>query len=118
VCRSIGLEKLKYSFTVKDYEQRDIPIPLDFLAELKAWKDAHPKQNLIVPTAKGNLNKKLLVMVKRMARRAAIECGWCKNCIAGVKGELGCSEFELHKFRRTCISRSAPAEWTMCRPAN
>lgn len=96
--------KPEYHFTIKDYEQREIPIPLDFLEELRAWKEEHREQSLIVPTAKGNPNQKLLVMTKRVARRAGIECGWCKNCVAGVKGELGCGEFELHKFRRTCIT--------------
>lgn len=96
--------KPKFGFTVKDYEERDIPIPLDFLAELKEWKDAHPNQNLIVPTNLGRPNAKLLRMVKRLARRAGIECGWCPNCIAGVKGGRGCGEIELHKFRRTCIT--------------
>ena len=96
--------KAKYNFTVKDYEQRDIPIPLDLLDELKAWKEEYRDRNLIVPTVKGNPNRKLLVMTKRVARRAGVECGWCKNCVDGVKGELGCSEFELHKFRRTCIT--------------
>jgi integrase len=96
--------KPKYNFTIKDYEERDIPIPRDFLNELKAWKVAHPKQNLVVPTAKGNPNSKLLRMIKRLARRAEIECGWCKNCVLGIKGECGCEQFELHKFRRTCIT--------------
>lgn len=96
--------KPQYGFRVKDYEERDIPIPLDFLAELRVWKEAHPDQNLIVPTANGNPNIKLLTMIKGMARRAGIECGWCENCRAGAKGERGCKEFELHKFRRTCIT--------------
>lgn len=93
-----------YIFKVKDYEQRDIPIPRDFLVELKAWKDAHPGQNLIVPSSNGNPNRKLLKMVKGMARRAAITCGHCPNCIEGLKGDRGCDDFELHKFRRTCIT--------------
>jgi integrase len=96
--------KPQYKFTVKDYEERDIPIPLDFRAQLNEWKESHPKQNLIVPTTNGKPNKKLLRMIKRLARRAGIECGWCKNCVLGKKGECGCSEFELHKFRRTCIT--------------
>jgi integrase len=74
------------------------------LGELKAWKQEHPDQNLIVANTKGNPNTKLLVMIKRLARRANIECGWCPNCLAKVKGERGCEEFELHKFRRTCIT--------------
>jgi len=93
-----------YKFEVKDYEQRDIPIPRDFLDELSAWKDSHPGQNLIVPSSNGNPNTKLLKMVKRMARRAKITCGHCSNCIEGLKGERGCDDFELHKFRRTCIT--------------
>jgi integrase len=96
--------KPKFGFTVKDYEERDIPIPLDFLEELKEWKDTHPKQNLIVPTSTGRPNGKLLKMVKRLARRAGIECGWCPNCIAKLNDERGCDEIELHKFRRTCIA--------------
>jgi integrase len=96
--------KPKFGFTIKDYEERDIPIPLDFLKELKEWKDTHPKQNLIVPTSTGRPNGKLLRMVKRLARLAGIECGWCPNCIAGTKGDRGCDEIELHKFRRTCIT--------------
>jgi integrase len=79
--------KPKYEFTVKDYEQRDIPIPSDLLEELRIWKDAHLNQNLIVPTKSGRPNAKLLKMVKRLARRAEIECGLCSNCVEGVKGE-------------------------------
>lgn len=96
--------KPNYEFTVKDYEERDIPIPTDFLDELKGWKKEHPDHNLIVANSKGKPNTKLLVMIKRLARRAKIECGWCPNCLAKVKGERGCEEFELHKFRRTCIT--------------
>lgn len=59
---------------------------------------------MIVPTSAGRPNGKLLKMVKRLARRSQIECGWCPNCIAGVKDERGCDEVELHKFRRTCIT--------------
>lgn len=38
----------------------------------------------------------------RASRRDRV--GWCPNCIAGLKGYRGCDEFELHKFRRTCIT--------------
>ena len=93
-----------YAFTVKDYEERDIPIPTDFLGELKEWKEEHPDQNLIVANTKGNPNTKLLVTIKRLARRAKVECGWCPNCLAKVKCERGCEQFQRHKFRRTCIT--------------
>jgi integrase len=44
--------KPRFSFTVKVYEERDIPIPLGFRGELREWKDAHSGQNLIVPANK------------------------------------------------------------------
>lgn len=96
--------KSQYDFKVKDFEERDIPIPSDLLDELKLWRQEHPNQNLIAPTGTGKPNSKLLPMVKRMARRAGVECGWCANCVAGTSGDRGCKEFELHKFRRTCIT--------------
>jgi hypothetical protein len=51
---------------------RDIPIPRNFLEELKVWKDLHSKQNLIVHKAIRRSNGKLLKMVKWLARRAGI----------------------------------------------
>lgn len=96
--------KIQYGFEVKDYEERDIPIPHDLLEELRDWKSVHPGLNFIVPTSNGKPNTKLLAMVKGMARRAGIECGWCPNCQATTKRGLGCLDFELHKFRRTCIT--------------
>ena len=91
-------------FEVQDYEQRDILIQRNFLEELKYWRGSHPSQNLIVPSSNCNPNTRLLRMVKRMARRAKITCGHCPNCVKGLRGERGCDDFELHKFRRTCIT--------------
>lgn len=65
--------KPKYGLVVKDYERRDMPIPRDFVEQLKTWKQELPGQNLIVPTAKGKPNTKLLIMVKRLAPPEEIE---------------------------------------------
>jgi integrase len=97
------LGKPKCGFTVKDYEQRDIPIPRDLLLELREWKSTSTG-TLIVPTGAGKPNSKLLRMIKRLARRAGVTCGVCPNCASGAQGDSGCDEFELHKFRRTCIT--------------
>ena len=96
--------KPRYNWTVKEYEDRLIPIGDDLYAELKEWREAHPKTILIIPTRSSRPNGKLLAMVKRLARKAKIECGKCSNCIKGVKGELGCSEYYLHRFRATYIT--------------
>ena len=41
---------------------------------------------------------------KKRVRLEDSFCGWCDNCHAGLKGDRLCEEFELHKFRRTCIT--------------
>ena len=68
--------KPHFHFRVKDCEERDIPIPTDFLEELKAWREQHPDQNLIVPTSTGKPNCRLLPMVKRMAKKAGCNPCW------------------------------------------
>jgi integrase len=96
--------KPRYDWSVKDYEDRLIPIGDDLYAELKEWREAHPKTVLIIPTRSDRPNGKLLAIVKRLARKAKIECGKCSNCIKGVKGQLGCDEYYLHRFRATYIT--------------
>lgn len=93
--------KPHYDFKVKDHEQRDIPIPDDLLELLRRWKELHPGQLLIIPGDDGQPNTKLLRCLKKLACRAGLACGKCKGC--GLKGQE-CSEFTLHKFRRTCIT--------------
>jgi integrase len=93
--------KPKWGFTVKTYEQRDIPIRNDLLQELEQWKKLHPKQELILATKKGNPNRKLLRMLKRLAKAAELNCGHCDGCKSRNRE---CQEFELHKLRRTFIT--------------
>lgn len=96
--------KAKYEFTVKDFEDRRIPIGDDLMAEFKEWRAAHPKNALIIPTRSGRPNGKLLAMLKGLVRKAGIGCGVCANCTHGVTGQSGCDEFYLHKFRATWIT--------------
>lgn len=90
--------KPKYGFRVKDAEEREIPIPDDLLEELEKRHEKHPKLDLLLATKGGQPNRKLLRTLKRMAKRAKLNCGRCDGC----KGQLGeCQEWTLHKFRRT-----------------
>jgi integrase len=85
-------------FKVKDSEQRDIPIPSDLLARLKEWREKHPKTKLILGTENDAPNEKMLRLLKRLAKRAGLNCGQCDGC----KGELKeCQNWTLHKLRRT-----------------
>jgi integrase len=90
--------KRKWDFRVKDSEQREIPIPADLLEMLEEWKEKHKGTRLIVGTASDKPNAKLLRTLKRLAKRAELNCGMCKGC-TGTSKE--CGEWTLHKLRRT-----------------
>ncbi|WP_348267905.1 tyrosine-type recombinase/integrase [Edaphobacter sp. DSM 109919] len=90
--------KPHWGFKIKDSEERDIPIPSDLLRHLRARRKTHPDDRLVLPTGGGKPNGKLLRTLKRLAKRAGLNCGAC----AGCKGALGeCQEWTLHKLRRS-----------------
>jgi integrase len=90
--------KPHWDFKVKDAEERDVPIPADVIAALKEWRTKHPKTRLIVGTDSDNPNFHLLRTLKRLARRAGLNCGECDGC-QSRKEE--CERWTLHEFRRT-----------------
>jgi integrase len=98
--------KPEYGFQVKDYEERDIPIADEFLAELWEWKKLHPGQSLIVPGEDGAPIDRfvLLDMLKVLANRAGLACGKCGACRTRRHIVKPCAQFTLHKFRRTFIT--------------
>jgi integrase len=91
--------KPHWGFKVKDSEQRDVPIPNDLLALLKERKAAYPKTRLVLGTGeKANKpNGHLLRLLKALAQRAGLACGLCDGCTAHRE----CSQFTLHKLRRS-----------------
>lgn len=90
--------KEHWKFRVKDKEERDIPIPADVLVALREWHEKHPKSRLIVGTESDKPNYHLLRTLKRLARRAELNCGKCRGCKSKSKE---CGEWTLHEFRRT-----------------
>jgi integrase len=93
--------KPQWGFMVKTWEQRDIPVPSDVLEEIKAWQLGRPGQTLILGTNNRHPNSKLLRELKRLARRAGLNCGQCDKC--AERNE--CQEFTLHRLRRTYITK-------------
>ncbi|HEX4068188.1 MAG TPA: site-specific integrase [Acidobacteriaceae bacterium] len=91
--------KMHWGFKPKDSEQRDVPIPSDLLALLKDWRAKHLKTRLVLGTGKDHNkpNGHLLRNLKALAKRAGLACKECDGC----KGANGCSQFTLHKLRRT-----------------
>lgn len=96
----------KWQFKVKDYEQRDLPIPADLINALRARKRAKPNTTLVVGTARDHPNRKLLRLLKRIVKKEKLGCGRCEGC---QPGHIGCSGWELHKFRRTFATRALQA---------
>ncbi len=74
----------KPGFTPKDYEEREVPIPSELAALLRARERDSP---WVFPSAGGGLETHLLRRLKRVAARA------------------GVAEATLHKFRHTYATR-------------
>lgn len=93
--------KAHWNFKVKDSEQRDVPVPAALLKTLKAWRKLRPKSRLILGTGTDQPNNKLLRTLKRLAKKAGLNCGQCAGCKANHNE---CQRWTLHKFRRTYLT--------------
>lgn len=94
--------KPRYGFKVKDSEQRDVAIPDELLAELKQWQQAHEGRSLVLGTKTDAPDGHLLRYLKRVARQNGLNCGRCHGCKGRNKE---CSEWTLHRLRRTYCTR-------------
>jgi integrase len=93
--------KPEFNFKVKNYSQRYVPVPDDLIEELRQWQQDHSGQMLIVQTAKGTPDLRMIRSLKRFAYLHGLRCGRCEHCRSG---HPECEEWELHKFRRTYIT--------------
>lgn len=82
---------------IKDRAERSVPLRDDLAEKLKEWKAAHPKTVFVLGTKNDTPNGKWLVMLKRAARNAGLNCGRC----AGCRGTQECYHWTLKKFRAT-----------------
>lgn len=82
---------------MKDSEQRLLPVPDALLEELKARQESS-KGRLVLGVGKDdkNPNTHLLRALKRLAKRAELNCGMC-----GCEESGDCKDFTLHRLRRT-----------------
>jgi integrase len=83
--------KAAYDWNIKDYEQREIPLPAELVKLLKSWREANPKAVLVLPSAGGKPNGKLLLMLKGISKRAGVAFAtlhrfrrsYCTNLLRG-----------------------------------
>jgi integrase len=102
-------ERDEYS-QIKTGEERKIELHSTLVPQLKKWLADNPKRVLLFGTENDETDDHILRTLKRTAHRAKLNCGRCKGCAKfGRKTDSGCSQYTLHKFRRTYISRMLKA---------
>jgi integrase len=98
-------EKRDLGFIPKDREERVIPLPDPLVKALKERYAQSRGTRLIFPNKQGRPNGHFLRMLKKLAKRAGLNCGQCFNVGKGKRQSClkapVCDRFELHKFRRS-----------------
>jgi integrase/recombinase XerD len=97
--------KPQLGFKPKNKEEREIPVPAALLVALKEYKNHQEgpnPHNLVFPTEEGRPDKNFESKLKKIAKRAGLNCGTCASR-HGNKCSEGpyCSSWFLHKFRHT-----------------
>lgn len=108
-------QKRKLGFVPKDREERTVPIP-DRLVEMlrKHRPTGSEGEDLVFPTsanqkyrgnAGGQRDRHMLDRLKKLARKAGLNCGRCEGTRSSKAVTCGtapiCKRFGLHKFRHT-----------------
>ena len=88
-------------FAVKDYAQRQVPIPDPLLQLLAQRKELNPETTLIVGNDEGKPEGHLLRKLKQLVRRSGLNCEQCAPCLKSKE----CERWFLHKFRATFCTR-------------
>jgi integrase len=99
-------EHLDLGYRPKDKEEGTVPIPDSLVEVLRDRRKRHPKGRLIFPGPNGKLNGHLLRIIKSLALRAGVNCGFCVNkagqsCLTHPV----CRHVLLHKMRKTYASK-------------
>jgi integrase len=99
-------EHLDLGYRPKDKEEGTVPIPDSLVEVLRDRRKRHPKGRLIFPGPNGKLNGHLLRIIKSLALRAGVNCGFCVNkagqsCLTHPV----CKHVLLHKMRKTYASK-------------
>ena len=90
---------------VKDNQQRIIGIPDSLADRLCARHDRHPGNGLVFGNSKGNPDKHLLRVIKRVALRAGLNCGRCVGTDQRKRVSCAtnpvCRRWIVHTLRKT-----------------
>jgi integrase len=89
----------RWGFKIKDYEERDVPIP-ELLLGLLSKRVKALKGTLLVGTKSDKPEGHFLRKLKVRSYRANLHCGVCEGC----RIHKECERWYLHKFRATYIT--------------
>ncbi|MDR3744838.1 MAG: hypothetical protein P4K80_01760 [Acidobacteriaceae bacterium] len=76
----------------------------DLIERLRAYRKTHEGFCLIFGKREGRVDvveTHMLRRLRRLVKKAVLECGSCEKCLAGT----GCEHWFVHKFRATAITR-------------
>jgi integrase/recombinase XerD len=98
-------EKPDLGWTLKDYEERVIPLTSAYVTELRARRKMMPDARFLFPTKNGKPDGHWLRKLKKIALRAGLNCGYCTNKKReSCRTKPVCEHVDLHHFRRTFAS--------------
>jgi integrase/recombinase XerD len=93
-----------WKFNPKNYEERAVPLPTAMIEQLQQLKEERGAgaADLVFPNTVGKPDTLHLEIIKKVARRAKLNCGQCVS-ERGFKCAQGpyCERIFLHKFRHT-----------------
>jgi integrase len=94
------------AFDPKTYKERTVEIPPELVKILQAHLARQEEgTEFLFPTSGGKRDKHMLDKLKRIAFRAALNCGKCEGRYKGQPASCRtapvCSRWTLHKFRHT-----------------
>ena len=101
--------KPELGFRPKDKEERSVPVP-DALVDQLVIRRRSSSSTFLFPGRNGAPDGQFLRTLQRLAHRAGLNCGECKNKRGQTcKARPICSAWGLHKFRRTFATMHAEA---------
>jgi integrase len=109
--------KKEVGFTVKNHEERRVPLPTDLVEMLKLRQKSLPYQRWIFINRSGKPEGHFLRKLKALALDAGLNCGRC--CTTVTRGSYDhkrrtdvscatapvCERWKLHRFRKTRATR-------------
>jgi integrase len=109
--------KKEVGFTVKNHEERRVPLPTDLIEMLKVRRKRIPNQRWIFINRSGKPEGHFLRKLKALALDAGLNCGRCRTTVTKGsydhkrKAEVRCAaapvceRWKLHRFRKTRATR-------------